>query len=88
MGLHQTFKFEAEDAKVREFLRSLSSAEKVDDRGEFFVFRELEGPSFEFDCEIIPEGLLSNRSGAYFWFLGVFVEKLTGQFGKIEVEDA
>lgn len=88
MGLHQTFKFSATAAETTEFLRGLNYAARVDDRGDFFVFSALSGPEFEFDCGFVPGGLLSNRSGDYFHFLGTFVEALTGRFGKVEVEDA
>jgi hypothetical protein len=87
MGLRQTFRFEASESEVREFLRGLSSVVDVDDRGDFFVFRPREAPEFVFDCELIPGGLKSDRAGEYFNFLGFFVEQLTGQFGKVEVED-
>lgn len=61
---------------------------KVEDRGEFFVFTPMGGESFTFDCEILPGGLLSDRGGSYFSFLGMFIEALTGQFGPVEIEDA
>jgi hypothetical protein len=89
MGLHQAFRFEHESAdEVRDFLRTLSGLAVVDDRGEFFVFSQLPGqPSFTFDCELVPEGIHSERGGEYFPFLGLFVETLTGKFGAVEVED-
>jgi hypothetical protein len=87
MGLRQTFLFEARAEEVRSFLRGLSEVVDVEDRSDFFVFRPREGPAFEFDCELVPGGVRSERAGEYFWFLGFFVEKLTGQFGKVQVED-
>ncbi|MEI2676905.1 MAG: hypothetical protein V9G29_03060 [Burkholderiaceae bacterium] len=44
-------------------------------------------PAFSFDCEVTAEGLLSERAGEYFAFLGVFVEALTGKFGAVQVQD-
>jgi hypothetical protein len=88
MGLRQTFRFEANASEVREFLRGLSAVVDVDDRGDFFVFRSRGAPEFVFDCELVPGGLKSDRAGDYFSFLGLFVEQLTGRFGKVEIEDA
>jgi hypothetical protein len=88
MGLRQTFRFHyASSAEVGAFLRGFASEFEVDDRGEFFVFRPRTGPPFTFDCELVAEGLRSDRAGNYFEFLGMFVEALTGQFGKVEIED-
>jgi len=87
MGLRQTFQFDGDRADVVDFLRSLSTAANVDDRGDFFVFSNRSGDSFRFDCAIVPGGLLSDRAGDYFWFLGLFVEALTGRFGKVEIDD-
>jgi hypothetical protein len=81
------FKFESPE-EVRNFLRSLSDIAKIDDRSEFFVFAERSGESFSFDCELLPFGLRTNRSGSYFKFLGQFLEQLTGEFGAVEVEDS
>ena len=90
MGLHQAFRFKADSAEsVRDFLRSLASnATLGDDRGDFFVFsNRATEPSFTFDCEIVSDGVVSERAGEYFPFLGVFVEALTGRFGAVTVED-
>ena len=89
MGLRQNFhfKFSAEE-DVRAFLRSLSHSAIVNDRADFFVFSQLNGqPSFTFDCTLVPEGIHSERGGNYFAFLGLFIESITGQFGRVEVED-
>ena len=90
MGLHQRFHFQHTSAEeVREFLRGLSGSAAVRERPEFFVFSEINGqPAFSFDCELTSEGLVSERAGEYFAFLGVFVEALTGRFGAVVVEDA
>jgi hypothetical protein len=83
------FRFDAPaETAVAGFLRSFASAYQVEDRGDFFVFRPISGPEFVFDCEVVPDGLLTNRSGEYYHFLGEFLEALTGHFGKVEVEDA
>lgn len=89
MGLHQYFRFQhASPETVREFLRGLSDSAVLHEQPEFFVFTQKPGqPAFSFDCELIPEGLRSDRAGAYFAFLGIFVEALTGAFGVVEVED-
>jgi hypothetical protein len=87
--LRQLFRFNVpSEVNVAEFLRGFASEYRVEDRGDFFVLRPRSGPEFEFDCAVVPEGLLTNRSGEYFHFLGVFLEALTGHFGKVEVEDA
>jgi hypothetical protein len=89
MGLRQNFRFKYTTAsEVQTFLRSLSEDVNVEERDEFFVFTSLVGESFTFDCEILPNGLLSDRDGNYFNFFGVFIEALTGKFGSVEIEDA
>lgn len=89
MGIRQHFRFKYSTAlEVQTFLRSLSEEVNVEDSGAFFVFAPRGGESFTFDCEILPSGLLSERDGSYFGFLGVFIEALTGQFGPVEIEDA
>jgi hypothetical protein len=89
MGLRQTFRFEADSPEeVRAFLRQFADVAAIDDRGEFFVFTQRTGEApFTFDCELAPEGIHSERAGEYFRFLGLFVEALTGTFGRVEVED-
>jgi len=44
-------------------------------------------PPFQFHCVIVLGGINVNRAGEYFEFLGMFVEALTGEFGKVIVED-
>jgi hypothetical protein len=89
MGLRQTFRFKhASPEDIRVFLRGLSEVAALDDRGEFFVFSQRPGEAaFSFDCELVAEGIHSERAGEYFRFLGVFVEALTGNFGRVEVDD-
>lgn len=87
--MKQTFRFSVSSRmSVAEFLRGFSTEYQLEDRRDFFVFRPRSGPEFVFDCAVVSGGLLTNRSGEYFHFLGVFLEALTGQFGKVEVEDA
>jgi hypothetical protein len=60
----------------------------MEERGRFFVFSQIAGEApFTFDCELASEGIYSERAGEYFKFLGVFVEALTGRFGRVEMED-
>lgn len=89
MGLHQSFRFKHASAEeVRVFLREFSEVATIEDRGGFFVFSQLQGDDpFTFDCELVPEGINSERAGEYFTFLGVFVETLTGKFGPVEIND-
>jgi hypothetical protein len=89
MGLRQHFRFKYKAAsEVRTFLHSWNKDLNVEDKGEFFVFTPISGDAFTFDCEILPSGLLSDRDGNYFAFLGKFVEALTGHFGPVQIEDA
>lgn len=90
MGLRQSFHFKhlsRED--VRAFLRQqFVGVAALDDRTDFFVFAQLPGRSpFTFDCELVQEGIRSDRAGEYFWFLGTFIEALTAYFGPVEVAD-
>jgi len=86
--MYQDFRFKYESAaEVQAFLRSFDSVARVEDRGEFFVFTQKDGPEFSFDCAIETYGLRTNRSHNYFKFLGQFVESITGQFGPVEIED-
>ncbi len=89
MGLRQEFLFSYNSPEeVFTFLESLSKAAVVNRNSDFFVFSSLVGqPEFTFDCELTPSGIASDRAGNYFDFLGFFVEAITGQFGKVEVQD-
>ena len=91
MGLRQTFQFKADSPEVvRCFLRSLAPLASLDERApEFFVFTHADGePEFTFDCELTSQGIISERAGEYFGFLGRFVEALTSHFGAVAMEDA
>jgi hypothetical protein len=89
MGLRQSFRFQFQsEDEVRTFLRSFSHSAVITESPDFFVFSQLPGqPKFTFDCELIPDGINSDRAGEYFPFLGEFVETITGCFGQVEIED-
>ena len=88
MGLHQDFKFEYEKrSDVERFLEDFSDSFMVDNHDGLFVISGEAGAAFEFDANIEDFGLRSNRSGEYFEFLGVFLERITGEFGAVLVED-
>lgn len=89
MGLRQEFRFKYNSvSEVQDFLLSLSNFAVVNSNENFFVFSNLTNqPEFTFDCEVTKSGIASDRAGNYFNFLGVFIESLTGRFGKMEVED-
>ncbi|MDI3383466.1 hypothetical protein ACFPPF_14410 [Xenophilus aerolatus] len=89
MGLRQHFRFSSTSPEtVLEVLRGLSAVAIFDERGEFVLFSQREGVEFLFDCELVEDGIASERSGEYFTFLGIFLEALTGAFGPVTVEDA
>ena len=88
--MHQVFRFKFDSTQsVRAFLLGLASnAVLLEDRGDFLAFGNRPNESsFTFDCEIVPDGLVTGRHGEYFSCLGVFIEALTGQFGAVTVED-
>jgi hypothetical protein len=90
MGLRQKFRFSAQsETLVEEFLRGLGEVADLDEERERFIFTSKAGePPFQFHCTIVKGGIDADRSGEYFKFLGIFVEALTGEFGRITVEDA
>ena len=89
MGLSQDFRFKYESSsEVRDFLRAqFDNVANIHDRGECLVLSSKAGPTFTFDCVIMPFGLRTDRAGDYFTFLGQFIEALTGKFVTVEVED-
>ena len=88
MGLQQSIKFEYQyEAELINFLLSFSDSFHVTRNSEFFLIEPNVGDAFEFEAIIQPYGLLTKRSGNYFEFLGIFVEKATGNFERIEIED-
>ncbi|RYG12919.1 MAG: hypothetical protein EON92_06980, partial [Burkholderiales bacterium] len=71
--------------EVDQTLRSLSGVANCHAESAFYFFSQREGePEFKFDCEIITGGLITDREGEYFAFLGHFVDTLTRRFGVLE----
>lgn len=89
MGLRQTFKFEYNSTEdIRKFLHSFSEIAECQISSNLYIFsQKIIESNFIFDCELVDSGFITNRSGDYFKFLGIFIEELTGQFGKVEIED-
>ncbi|MBW8311655.1 MAG: hypothetical protein K0M64_06415 [Rhizobium sp.] len=88
--MQQDFRFSYNDpSRLRAFLESLGSDATMDRRtDDFYLFTALPGePGFSFDVAIVPQGFTSVRGGAYFHFLGLFVEALTGAFGPVTISD-
>ena len=69
-------------------LRGFSEVAIVDERDGFVVFTQRDGSEFSFDCALMEDGILSERAGEYFTFLGMFLENLTVAFGPVTVKDA
>jgi hypothetical protein len=89
MGLHQHLRFSSTAQKtVLDVLRGLSAVAQLDEHEGFLVFTQRTGEEFSFDCELTDDGIISDRAGDYFAFLGMFLEALTGEFGVVTVEDA
>ncbi len=88
MGLHQDFRFKYESrADVVDFIIKFTDTYCVNVAGYAFLISDYSGGVFQMDISIEDFGLRTNRSGEYFEFLGVFLERLTGKFGAVEVED-
>lgn len=88
--MQQEFKFSFDDpGQPRAFLESLGGNATMERRADdFYVFTALPGePEFSFDVAIVPQGFMSVRGGAYFHFLGMFVEAVTGAFGPVTISD-
>lgn len=89
MGLAQKFCFTYKSiAEVDDFINKFSSEFNVSKQENgLYEISQRDGIAFSF--ELTPEdyGLYTHRSGEYFYFLGLFLERLTGLFGTIEVED-
>lgn len=85
MGLAQTFHFEFEkEAQLEEFIDDLSQGYDCTRSQTSWV---IAGDKMMFEVFIVEGGFYVHRSGNYFGFLGLFVEKLTGKFGKVVIED-
>ncbi len=90
MGLRQIFRFSAQsETLVEACLRSLGKVADLDEERESFVFtNKTDEPSFQFHCMIVQGGIDTDRSGAFFTFLGVFEETLSREFGQFTIDDA
>ena len=82
----QLFLFSADGRELEAVLRSLSVRAALREEAGFYFFREVPGqPGFQFDCELVSGGLITQRKGDYFAFLGHFVDLLTSRFGALEI---
>ena len=82
----QLFLFSAVCRDLESALRSLSGVAELREESGFYFFRQLPGqPEFQFDCELVSGGLMTERKGDYFAFLGRFVDALTSRFGAVEI---
>jgi len=69
-----------------QILRGLASVATLREGTAFYFFSQLPGqPEFQFDCELVSGGLITDRKGAYFLFLGHFIDALTSRFGTLEI---
>lgn len=48
----------------------------LDEREGFVVFTQRRGREFSFDCEFVKDGIISERAGNYFAFLGLLWKRL------------
>lgn len=88
MGLRQAFRFHYESPKdVEMFLEGLTDSFSVKKADGLYIISQKEGKPFEFEALVEDYGLRTDRAGEYFEFVGIFVEKITGQFGSVEIED-
>ena len=94
MGLRQNFFFTYESVReVEEFIHSFNDNFHINKSSTgLYIFSPKGVNSSDedyFSFEVAPEtfGLYSDRSGSYFEFLGIFIEALTGKFGKVEIDD-
>lgn len=88
MGLAQSFKFKHNNkSEIEAFLAEFCSSFKCDCDGRLWVIREHNARTMTFGLAVEEYGLYTHRSGEYFEVLGLLLEKLTGQFGKVEVDD-
>ena len=89
MGLRQNFRFSYTDsAAVENWIEGFANDFRVEKRstGLFVISRE-SPQAFQFDAVLNRDGLVTDRSGLYFEFVGIFLERLTASFGLVEIED-
>jgi len=90
MGLAQQFRFSYNDGSDLEaFMNDLKEEYSVTRQSNgLYVIKPIEGNgSFVFEAAIEDYGLYTHRSGNYFTFVGILVERLTAIFGRLEIED-
>ena len=88
MGLAQSFKFKhSNTSEIEAFLADFCSSFKCDRDGQLWVIREHNAKTMTLELAAEDYGLYTHRSGEYFEVLGLLLEKLTGKFGKVEVDD-
>jgi hypothetical protein len=83
----QVLLFECSDPEdLDRTLRGLASFATFRAESGFYFYSQRSGePEFQFDCELINGGLITDREGDYFSFLGHFIDALTVQFGALEL---
>jgi hypothetical protein len=90
MGLAQQFRFSYNgDSDLEAFMEDLKEEYSVSRQSNgLYVIKPIEdNGSFIFEAAIEDYGLYTHRSGDYFAFMGVLVERLTAIFGRLEIED-
>ena len=88
MGLAQNILFEYDNKnEVENFLNDFCKDFLSEKQGDLYIITSDGNNKFKFEIAIEDNGLYTHRSGQYFEFLGILVEQLTGEFGKIEIED-
>lgn len=82
----QAIRFNCESLEtIQKVMRDLSLHASLSEESGFWFFSELDGcEPFKFDCEVVSGGLITERSGEYYEFLGRFVDKLTSSVGSIQ----
>lgn len=88
MGLSQDFKFKYNSVnEVKAFIQSLSDNFTVQKLEDHYRISSKDKTDFSIHLSIEPFGIRCDRSGEYFKFVGILIEELTGNFGKITIED-
>ncbi len=88
MGLVQTIKFKySEKAKAIELIKSFSSLYEVNKSDLLWTIYSEAFEPFKIEIGIEDYGFYTHRSGNYFKCFGELIEAISGQFGKIMIED-
>jgi len=79
--------FDCDDHEaLHRLLLGLASVATLREGTAFYFYSQLPGqPEFQFDCELVSGGLITSRTGEYFFFLGHFIDALTSRFGTLEL---